>query len=203
MLWETFVLCFITAYASCARGFIQLDVLRKRAEKVSGGNTLSNNRLDNELRVIPGMNFTCSGTIIGLLLGVDVRTVTNSRNQYPEVQIWRYDSSPSGFARQGSQQIRLAAGNFSTDGVLQYNLNPPMQFQSGDVLGVYQPGHDESVVQWFYDDDATAPVAIRRTNNDLGFLSPESNPTVVGNQSILLSPIAGMTSIMGFERGLS
>ena len=78
-----------------------------------------------------------------------------------------------------------------------------MQFESGDVLGVYQPGYDESVMQWFYDDDATAPVAILRTNNNHEVLLLGSNPTVVGNQSILLSPITGMTSIMGFERGLS
>ena len=191
------MMSFITAYASCGRGFIKLDVLRKRAEKVSGGNTLSNNRLDDEVRVIPGMNFTCSGTITSLLLGVDVRRVTNSMDQYPEVQIWRYDLSRTRYVRQGRQQIRLAAGNFSTDGVLQYDLNPPMQFQSGEVLGVYQPRHDDSVVQCFFDDDVTAPANLR-ANNNRDSLSP--NPKVVGNQAILLSPITGMTSIMGFER---
>ena len=192
---ETFVLFFLTVYASCARGFIQLDLLRKRAEKISGGNTLSDNRLDNELRVIPGMSFTCSGTITSLLLGVDVKTfVADSTDQYPEVQVWRYSSLFKSYYRRQRQQIRLAVGNFSTDGVLHYNLNPPMPIESGDVLGVYQPRHNESVVQLFYDDDMTAPAANLRTNTNQGLLSPGHNPTVVENQAILLSPITGMTS---------
>ena len=37
--------------------------------------------------------------------------------------------------RQDSQQIRLNPGDFSREGVLKYNLDPPnMSFQSGDVL---------------------------------------------------------------------
>ena len=68
---------------------MQLDLLKKRAEKITNGNTVSGNKLDNELRVVPGLSFTCSGTITSLLLGVDMRTVDGNRVEYPEMQIWR------------------------------------------------------------------------------------------------------------------
>ena len=177
---------------------MQLDLVRKRAEKISSRNTVSVNRLDNELRVIPGMSFNCSGTLTSLLLGVDVRTfAAGTRDQYPEVQIWRYSARLRWYTRQERQQIRLAAGNFSTDGVLKYNLDPPIPFESGYVLGVYQPRHNESVVQWFYDDDVTAPAANLRTNTNQGLLIPGVDPTVVENQAILLSPVTGLSVMMG------
>ena len=50
-------------------------------------------------------------------------------------------------------------------------LKPPMQFQNGDVLGVYQPADNDSVVQLYYVDDVTAPVALQRYSNQ-AHLSP-------------------------------
>ena len=118
---------------------MQLDVLRRRAEKIPNVGR-SPNLLDDEFRLIPGMNFTCSGKITGLLLGVDVRTVTGNRDQYPVVQIWRLIGNS--YDRQDGREIRLAAGDFSPDGVLVYTnwTSSTMLFQSGDVLGVFSPG---------------------------------------------------------------
>ena len=48
--------------------------------------------------------------------------------------------------RVARQEIRLAAGDFSPDGVLQFNLTPSIPFQNGDFLGVYQPPAFSSVV---------------------------------------------------------
>ena len=73
------------------------------------------------------------------------------RTQYPEIQIWR-NNGGNNYTRQNSQEIRLTEGNFSSDGVLQYNLPTPMPYQSGDVLGVYQPPKDKSVVRLYYND---------------------------------------------------
>ena len=66
----------------------------------------------------------------------DVKTVSTNRNHYPEVQVWRIDAgiTPTWVAR---QEIRLTAGDFSPDGVLQYNLTSSIPFQNGDFLGVY------------------------------------------------------------------
>ena len=68
----------------------------------------------------------------------------------PEIQIWR-NTGGNTYTRQASQEIRLAAGDyFSPDGVFQYNLTTPISYQSGDVLGVYQPDQSDSIVRVYY-----------------------------------------------------
>ena len=178
---------------ACTRGFIQQDLLKKRAEKISTTNSLSVNQLDNELRVVTGLTFTCSGALTSLQLGADLRAVTANRNQYPEVQIWRYSGPLQlGAFRPSSsrEEIRLTAGDFSPDGVLQYNLTAPIQFQSGDFMGIFQPAGADSAVRLFFANDTNAPSAnLRSSNSD--FIS-----VVLGamsrNEHMLLSAITGI-----------
>ena len=120
---------------------MELDVLRRRAEKIVNGNPPSN-LLQQEFRYlqtrrrVPNWNFTCSGRITSVLLGVDLQ----NRQQYSQVQIWRRASSVlSQFNKVGSRQIILNVGNFTPSGVFQYKLISPMQFQSGDVLRIFLP----------------------------------------------------------------
>ena len=180
-----------TTASSCASGFMNLDVLRKRAEKIPFGLT-SFDVLSNEFRLIPDMTFTCNGTITSLLLGVDIRTVTSSRNMYPKVQIWRRNHLNSSYTRQESQEIRLNAGNFSPNGVLEYNLTFPMQFKSGDMLGIYQPHDFDSVVRLYYNENDSAPDAIRVTGELPSALTSPRQFSIERGEYILLSPIAGI-----------
>ena len=111
---------------------MDLNLLKKRAEKIPNTG-ITSNFLNSDFRIVTGMRFTCSGSLTSLLLGVDVRP-GGSRNLYPEVQIWRKRSgSSTNYDRQVNQHIILAAGDFNPDGVLQYNLNPALSFQNGDV----------------------------------------------------------------------
>ena len=129
------------AVHGCTRGFIELELLKTRAEKITGSGEDTGHGLNDEFRLIPFESFSCSGSMTGLLLVGAVRTSGN-RNQYPEIQIWRkidHSSNTYTYSWQDSQEIRLNLGDFSPDGVLQYNLTTPISFQSGDVLGVYQP----------------------------------------------------------------
>ena len=196
------ILCTV-AVSGCTSGFMQLDLLKKRAEKITSGNVVSGNKLDHELRVVPGLNFTCNGSITSLLLGVDVRTVDGNRVEYPEVQIWRGEQRTIfGFvtfvyARQSRTNITLTAGNSSPDGVLQYNLTTPIPFQSGDILGVYQPPESDSVVRLFYVNDSSAPVANFRDNSNAEFfnaISPNIGSTI-SNHHVLILPITGKKSV--------
>ena len=171
---------------------MQLDLLKKRAEKITNGNTVSGNKLDNELRVVPGLSFTCSGTITSLLLGVDMRTVDGNRVEYPEMQIWREGRNV--YNRQSRTDIAPTAGNSSPDGVLQYNLTTPIPFQSGDIFGVYQPPESDSVVRLFYVDDSSAPDANVRDNNaPLNFILQSPNiGSTISNQYVLILPVTGI-----------
>ena len=135
---------------------MDLNLLKKRAEKIPNTG-ITSNFLNNDFRIVTGMRFTCSGSLTSLLLGVDVRP---GGSLYPEVQIWRKISgSSTNYDRQGHQEIRLAAGDFNPDGVLQYNLNPALLFQNGDVLGVWQPASSSSVVRLYHDGQTGGPLS--------------------------------------------
>ena len=96
------------------------------------------------------------------------------------------------FTRQASQEIRLNPGDFSSDGVLQYILTTPMSFQSGDVLGVYQPQSEESVVSLYYTRNNSAPDSYQLPT-DNSPLTIALQQTIRTSQLLLLSPITGKT----------
>ena len=167
---------------------MQLDVLKERAKKISTGNTRSTDKLSNELRVFPELKFTCSGNITGFLLGVEIRNRARfGTSLYPEVHIFR-PSAPSSYVNVISQEIRLAAGDFSPDGVLQYNLTTPIPFQRDYILGVYQPSKTDSIVQLYYTPDMSAPDTYKFEEKVDRFTQPDE---IVSFESVLISPITG------------
>ena len=175
---------------SCTRKFMQLDVLRKRSEKISVGNIAATTGINEETRVMPMQNFSCSGSITGLLLGVKVVAASDHRSLYPELQI--FSTRPNRFRLKSSSEIRLSAGQFSSNGALQYNLTTPIPFQSGDALGVYQPPGADSVVQLFYVNDSTAPLAYKRQSSIKNSSFRRQHSTPVLDQHMLLLPITGI-----------
>ena len=71
--------------------------------------------------------------------------------------------------------------------MLQYNLTTPISYQSGDVLGVYQPDQSDSVVRVYYDSNASNTYRVSESN-------PTSIPNDVSTASdklILMSPMSG------------
>ena len=179
----------------CANGFIQLDMLRTVAQKIPDGSE-SRNRLSNELWLIPDWRFTCNGTITSFLLGADIMPMTTTRTLYPKVQIWRrksHSSSVREYAIEWSEEIRLDPGYFSPSGVLEYHLNNSFDFQAGDIFGVYQPRHFNSIVRIFYNDnDNTAPVAYRHGSAAGSSYNIDSGDFLITFQQLLLvSPVTG------------
>ena len=94
--------------------------------------------------------FTCSGTLTSLVLGVDVRTETRTRNLYPKVSLWR-PREDDGFVKvSGSgRTVRLTAANFSTSGAFEYTLDSPLPFRVSDILCWEQPELAKSVVRMY------------------------------------------------------
>ena len=168
---------------------MQLDLLKKRAEKISSGNTVSGNKLDHELRVVLGLKFNCSGNITSLLLGGDVRTSVGNRVEYPEVQIWRR-SFIIFFTKQYSQTIELSSGNFSSDGLLRYNLTTPIPFENGNVFGVYHPLQNDSIVRLFYVNEPNAPVSEFINNSNIDTIIPGITPDL-SSHHMLIYPVTG------------
>ena len=140
---------------SCTEGFMDYDLLVQKAVQIGDGRgSLDRNRIGDDIdSIMPSLEFTCSGTIAGFLLGVDVRTETGRRMEYPTIWLWnktgektytRFDDS--------SVEIRLGPSNFSTNGFFQFSLSTPLQFTTNQVLGIYQPNNEDSVVRFYYQD---------------------------------------------------
>ena len=130
---------------------MKLNILKKRAEKIPDGGS-SQNRLNNDKFRLYNFEFNQSGQITSLLLGVDI---TEGGTQYPEVQIWDRAGFGKGndAEKKGSQQIILAQGEFSPNGVFQYNLTTPLTFRSYSMFGIYQPS--QSSVRFYYHTSST------------------------------------------------
>ena len=131
------------------------DLLVQKAEQIGindGRGDLHNMRLRNDRHsIMPSLEFTCSGTITGFHLGVDVRTIADSRDEYPTIWLWdKTDETTYTRVVDSSVEIILGPSNFSTDGVYQFSLSTPLQFTANQVLGIYQPSI--GVVRFYYQD---------------------------------------------------
>ena len=137
----------------CTEGFMDIGLLRTKAEQIPNTQgTYSNNILDSDSRwLFPSLRFTCSTTITGIIIGVDVRTITNTRNSYPQLEIWSQFLANIYQVSSSIRTIQLQPDNFNTSGVYTYQFSQPLSVQMNDILGIYQPPHDESVVRVHYE----------------------------------------------------
>ena len=170
---------------------MDMDVIVKRAEWIPNINVESSDLFDRELRVVPNWIFTCNSTITSILLGVDIIT---GETEYPEVQTWRRNGNQ--FTRIDSRMIILSPGNFSASGVFQYHLTTPLPVVAGDMIGVYQPREDRSVVRIYYKtSDPDAPASYTITNQGQSPTTfPASTSLDTAPEYILLSAITGIDS---------
>ena len=121
----------------------------------SGGQTCVNNPNVNQRGsasiasgrqvIVPSARFNCNGKI------TDVRVSMQSRgfgNNFPLFQVW-HPTSPDSSTYNRSGQVQLPAGSFVAVGLgrnyhsssLSLNSNSQIEFQSGDVIGYYQPSN--------------------------------------------------------------
>ena len=133
-------------------------------------------------------NFTCNGTLTSVVLGVDVRKESPTRNLYPEIALWRREPENTGAlpyskVQGSSRTVTLTPADFSTSGVFEYTLYPPLNFRAFDTLGWQQPALSQSVVR-MYSVDAPSFLGSSEGNN---FFLP------------LLYPVAGELQVRCFS----
>ena len=182
----------------CISGFIERELLIQRANKIGTAATDVSAKMlgRNQFLVIPGMNFSCSGTISSFLLGVDVRNLPGNTLR---VDLWRpqIESSPVmsyAWVQAAHRYITLKPGTFSPDGLIRFSLSEKVKFQEGDVLGVWQPYSIDNRVRLFYTDNLTPPLAY--DINQRYRLSPTVNATGhdLFHGTILLLPETGTSN---------
>ena len=170
---------------------MQLDLLKERARKITNDNEVSDNFVYHGLRVWPGLNFTCDGNVTGVMVGVDVRAAGGGLDDYPQVDVWRRVGSVTLSRRDASRLVDIAPsiGDFSPDGVLEYNLTIPISFETGDYLGVYQPPNSQSIVRMYFDQENGAPYAEfdNASNGIFGNLLHTGEAPDILNQLVLIT----------------
>ena len=133
-------------------GFMELSLLET---KTGTNNNVQTTGLAESVEtrwIITDKQFSCSGsTLTEVLVGVDIRTVTGIRNQYPKIEIWKKKGG-SEYKKKSSSQFLLSPNNFTTNGLYRYTLPTPLTIEAANKknrLAVYQPPDDRSVVRFY------------------------------------------------------
>ena len=119
--------------SECASGFVSRDRVRDLS-RVVGGNLKTRQK---QQRIIPMINFTCSGSIIKWTIAAKWDT-RDDRTNFPQLEIWRVQSAGSNvYDRVGSTGTTATVQNGSQ--IYEFVPSSLLQFQPGDVLGIFNP----------------------------------------------------------------
>ena len=169
--------------------------MRARATKIGSNQGVSPNSLTAvQSLVIPDMWFSCGGSITSLLLGVDIRDGDSLQDNLV-FDLWRPKNFFTIYTRilSSRRMILPRAGDFSTDGMIEYHLATAISFQANDVIGIYHPNSAERRVRLFYSASTT-----NLRGNYVNAADYESN-RISGdilhqqfNRQLLLRPVVGI-----------
>ena len=102
----------------------------------------------NTQAIFPEVGFTCDGSIQRWVLGAR----WEGHDEYIELQIWR----PTGdgvYTKVGNTTIIVNGPAALYD----YVVSPPLTFQTGDVLGYYQPDPSRSQLRVQFENEGREP----------------------------------------------
>ena len=101
-------------------------------------------RREGQLRIFPDISFTCSGNLTKWIVAGQTDDKLGA-----ELQIWRRSNvGQNNYTLVGSSVLPVSTSSFA--GVYNYTPNPPLEFQEGDILGVYQRGGGGGRVRVYY-----------------------------------------------------
>ena len=112
---------------------------------------------DRQQRVFPDISFTCNGYITKWIVGAGAGAGGGS-SPSSELQIWRRSGADS-YTKVASTQLTTQSP-INNSNVYEYVPSSPLDFQEGDILGVYQR-EDSSVIPYYQ--ESTGPVNLRQS----------------------------------------
>ena len=141
---------------SCTGNFLSHSALRQGALDININDVAI---ISNRQRLFPNITFTCNGSITKWIVG---GTTDSMKSMQPELQIWRNTGGTS------YTKANFSLLPFSTlvNNVAEYTLSTPLEFQEGDILGVYQPQSQVSALVVYYQ-ERDGPVNYQEGNNPL------------------------------------
>ena len=148
--------------SDCTDGFISQDL---STALQSGSLTVPY----EQQRVIPGISFNCSGAITSWTIGAEWRTDGRDRDFFPHLQIWRSTRCVTNtYDLVGDVELFVADDDERPrdDYVFSGTPDPPLEFEAGDILGIFQPRDSRSRVRVYYDTSAGPTNYYIDTGND-------------------------------------
>ena len=147
----------------------------------------------NALRVLWEYQFNCSCVnITSLILGINIRRVTNSRRLFPSVQVFTPKGSQYDLVTDSERIIYYTTSNVSTNGMFEYPLDPPIKVTNGDVLAISQPFKKDSVVRVYYINGINFSSSMEYF---IGSKNIDSSNFLISNELILVYPVTSKTFI--------
>ena len=105
-------------------------------------NSIEEKGRDHQQRILPSMNFSCSGNISKWTFVAWSRT-GGQHNQYPRFQLWRPNGT--GIYRRVYESSDMSTMSGPSEfTVEEYIPDDPVPFEAGFVFGLYQSEHAES-----------------------------------------------------------
>ena len=133
----------------CVQGFLNDEAVRIAVNVYALSDTYNIRSHVHQQRIIPGINFTCTGTLTKWIIGAKRKLTEANNPQHLQLQIWRRQGSSNAYNRITFNNITAlnATGDLN---VYEYIPNPPLQFQTNDFLGLYQPRLNNTEVEVYY-----------------------------------------------------
>ena len=129
---------------SCLNGFLSDSELVEQTRLVNINGVV---RRPEEQRIFPDIQFTCNGFITKWIVGAQLQ---GNANRLPELQIWRLiNGSMNMYTKTNSSLITPNAIPGSPN-VHEFILSAPLQFNTGDILGVHQPRWNQNQLLMYY-----------------------------------------------------
>ena len=156
----------------CTNGFLSQD----RVRSINSGRRVLDGMLKvrrRQQRIIPMINFTCNGSINKWIVAAkwDNR---NDRTFFPRLQVWRRTPGTNMYTLVGSTPTMGATENTSM--IYEFVPSSRLQFQQGDILGVFNP--DKPRLGIYYVDGGIGPANYHTGTGS----SPPNGPfTIVRN----------------------
>ena len=128
------------------QGFLSEEAVRIAVDVYPTNNLRTRER---QQRIIPGIKFTCTGTLTKWIIGAQ-RTLTQATNHL-QLQIWRRRQGSSNTYDRTTFSDITALNDTNDLNVYEYTPNPPLEFQPNDILGLYAPLRDETPIRVWYE----------------------------------------------------
>ena len=177
----------------CAENFMDLSLVKYRAQNIGIENLTGQYMASNALRVLWEYQFNCSSAnITSLILGINIGRVTNCHRLFPSVQVFTPNGSQYDLVTGSERIIYYTTSNVSTNGMIEYPLDPPIKVMNGDVLAISQPFKMASVVRVYYINGINFSSSMEYL---IGSETIDLNNYLVSNELLLVYPVTSKTFI--------